>query len=260
MPHHQILILADEYMASAMGAVGHETVKTPQLDRLAEEGVMFNRAYSSSPMCVPARGVIQTGRPVHQIPCWDSATPYRGVPQGWGHDLRRQGHTVASVGKLHFQSAANDNGYDPEILPLHVFNGYGWLMGLLRQNPPPFDSSGFAGGVGRGGSSYSEYDARIGAAACQWISEVGAGQDRPWVLLVSFVSPHYPINAPDAFMICTASRRSPRLFVMPPSSVRSIRRSGILSSTAIMIGILRTNNTFWRRAWPIMRCVRMSII
>ena len=199
MPHHQILILADEYMASAMGAVGHETVKTPHLDRLAEEGVMFNRAYSSSPMCVPARGVIQTGRPVHQIPCWDSATPYRGVPQGWGHDLRRQGHTVASVGKLHFQSAANDNGYDPEILPLHVFNGYGWLMGLLRQNPPPFDSSGFAGGVGRGGSNYSEYDARIGAAACQWISEVGAGQDRPWVLLVSFVSPHYPINAPDAF-------------------------------------------------------------
>ena len=68
MPYHQILILADEYMASAIGAVGYETIKTPHVGRLAK---------------------------------------------GWGYELRRQGHTMASVGKLHFKSSVNDNGYEP---------------------------------------------------------------------------------------------------------------------------------------------------
>ena len=112
MPYHQILILADEYMASAIGAVGHETIKTPHVGRLAKEGVMFSRTYSSSPMCVPAREVIQTGYPVHQIPCRDGATPYQGRCRG-GYESRRQGHTMASVGKLHCKSSVNDNGYEP---------------------------------------------------------------------------------------------------------------------------------------------------
>lgn len=197
---NQLIIMADEYMMGALGCAGHGLVRTPNLDRLAERGVRFTRAYTPSPMCVPARAAFQTGQHVHQLRRWDSAQPYDGRPAGWAHWLRAAGHRVASVGKLHYRSSDDDNGFDPEILPLHVVNGQGWIPGILRRDPLPFDASGYAGGVGRGGSSYSDYDRRICDAARAWIRREGSAEsDKPWLLFVSFVSPHYPINAPDEF-------------------------------------------------------------
>jgi len=199
-PANQLIIMADEYMHGALGCAGHGVVKTPNLDRLSERGVRFSNAYTPSPMCVPARAAFQTGQHVHQLRRWDSAEPYDGKPKGWAHWLREKDHRVVSAGKLHFRSSDDDNGFDPEILPLHVTNGQGWIPGLLRRDPMPFDASGFAGGVGRGGSSYSEYDQRIADAARLWIRNEGSQtRQKPWVLFVSFVSSHYPINAPDKF-------------------------------------------------------------
>jgi len=199
-PANQLIIMADEYMVGALGCAGHRVVKTPNLDRLAMRGVRFSNAYTPSPICVPARAAFQTGQYVHQIRHWDSAQPYDGTPKGWAHWLRASGHRVVSVGKLHYRSSDYDNGFDPEILPLHVLNGQGWIPGILRRDPMPFDASGFAGGVGRGGSSYSEYDRNIADAALRWINTDGSrADDKPWLMFVSFVSPHYPINAPDEF-------------------------------------------------------------
>ena len=104
--------------------------------------------------------------------------------------------SVASVGKLHFRSSDDDNGFAPEMLPLHVAEGVGWLPGLLRRNPSPFDSSGFAGSAGEGESAYSDYDRRICERAVEWLRHA---PDAPWVLFVSFVCPHYPLRCPLAF-------------------------------------------------------------
>ena len=100
---------------------------------------------------------------------------------------------------MHFRSAKDPNGFNPELLPLHVMDGVGWLPGLLRKEPMPFDASGFASGVGQGGSSYSDYDQRICQAAKTWIDEAAKNADKPWILFVSFVSPHYPLNPPSSF-------------------------------------------------------------
>ncbi|MBC8240911.1 MAG: sulfatase-like hydrolase/transferase [Alphaproteobacteria bacterium] len=201
---NQLIIMADEFAMNAMGCAkggtGHSVVKTPNLDRLATRGARFTKAYTPSPMCVPARAAFQTGLHVHQLRKWDSAQPYDGAPTGWAHWLRAAGHRVVSAGKLHYRSSDDDNGFDPELLPLHVTGGQGWIPGLLRKNPLPFDASNFAGDAGRGGSSYSDYDRRICDASKNWIKNEGAAENgKPWVLFVSFVSPHYPINAPDAF-------------------------------------------------------------
>ena len=75
---NQLLIMADEYVASALGVSGHALAKTPHLDTLARRGVMFDNAYTPSPMCVPARGAFQTGRYVHAVRCWDNALAYDG--------------------------------------------------------------------------------------------------------------------------------------------------------------------------------------
>ena len=56
-----VFIVPDEFRAQAMGFRGEDPVLTPNLDRLAGEGLCFNRAYSNSPVCSPYRGILFTG-------------------------------------------------------------------------------------------------------------------------------------------------------------------------------------------------------
>lgn len=191
-----LVIISDEHRKDAMGCAGHPIVKTPNLDALAARGTMFNAAYTPSPMCVPTRAAIATGDWVHSTGNWDSATPYDGTPRSWMHDLRDAGRQVVSIGKLHFRSGDDDNGFSQEILPMHVVGGIGWAIGLLRDNPPPYDSaSELADDVGIGPSTYTDYDCAITSAAEDWLQDT-ARKDKPWAAFVSLVSPHYPLTCP----------------------------------------------------------------
>ncbi len=197
-----LFICSDEHARSAMGCSGHTVVQTPTLDRLAASGTRFTNAYTNSPICVPARASLATGRYVHQIGNWSSAEPYKGDVPGWGHRLIDDGHRVVSIGKLHYRDTDDPNGFEPEILPLHVVDGVGWMTALLRRDPPPAGdvNAGFARDVGAGETAYTRYDRDICAAACDWLKNDGARRgDTPWVLFVSFVCPHYPLVAPAEF-------------------------------------------------------------
>ncbi len=81
------------------------------------------------------------------------------------------GHRVVSIGKLHFRATADDNGFSEEILPLHVLDGKGDLIGMLREPPAERGSMpALAESAGPGNSTYNDYDRAIAAAACQWIA------------------------------------------------------------------------------------------
>ena len=194
-----LIINSDEHRKDAMGCVGHPIVRTPNLDSLAARGAIFENAYTPSPVCVPARASIACGDYVHNIGCWDSATPYRGAPKSWMRHLRDNGIEVTSIGKLHFRSTEDDNGFSKELLPMHVVGGVGWPVGLLREDPPAFESaSELAADVGAGTSSYTDYDQAITETACDWLLARG-DSETPWATFVSLVSPHYPLIAPQEF-------------------------------------------------------------
>lgn len=194
-----LIFISDEHRKDALGCIGHPIVKTPNLDGLAARGTIFENAYTPSPICVPARAAMACGDYVHNIGCWDSATPYRGVPRSWMHQLRDGGIEVTSIGKLHFRSSEDDNGFSREILPMHVVGGVGWPVGLLRKDPPRFGAAPeLAANVGAGASSYTDYDQSITEAACEWLLARGESET-PWVTFVSLVSPHYPLVAPSKF-------------------------------------------------------------
>lgn len=194
-----LIIISDEHRRDAMGCMGHGIVKTPHLDQLAQAGTLFTNGYTASPMCVPTRAALACGDHVHNIGHWDSATPYDGSRASWMRQLRDTGRDVTSIGKLHFRSGADDNGFSEEILPMHVVGGVGWAIGLLRENPPPYDVAGeLAAQSGRGDTSYSDYDKSITAATIDWLSDPQR-QQTPWTAFVSLVSPHYPLMAPAAF-------------------------------------------------------------
>jgi choline-sulfatase len=192
-----LIIISDEHRKDAMGCAGHPMVQTPNLDRLAARGTHFTNAYTPSPMCVPARASLACGDYVHRTAYWDSATPYDGARRSWMRQLRDTGVPVTSIGKLHFRSGQDDNGFSNEILPMHVVDGIGWPIGLLRQNLPPYPQAAeLAADVGMGTSTYTDYDLDITAAAESWLQHRDV---QPWAAFVSLVSPHYPLTCPEEF-------------------------------------------------------------
>lgn len=196
-----LCIMSDEHSRRVLGSYGNNVVKTPNLDRLAAGGTLFENAYTNCPICVPARASFATGRHVGEIGNWDNAFPYHGENKGWGHRLIESGHLCDSIGKLHYRSAQDPCGFSNEVLPLHVVGGTGDLQGMIR-NPAPMRPSTrqLAADAGRGESSYTGYDRNIRDAAVDWLGQARqASGEKPWVCFVSFVCPHFPLVAPDEF-------------------------------------------------------------
>ena len=197
-----IIFCSDEHARSWTSCYGHEHVQTPTLDKLSNRGTTFSRAVTPSPICVSARASLATGLQVHETRCWSSAEPYYGQHESWMHRVRDRGCMVMSVGKLHFRSCEDDNGFTEEILPMHVSNnGIGWPQSLLRNPLPAFEETReLAEQTGPGESEYTEYDRRITDAASNWLRmHAPRTKSKPWVLFVSFASPHYPFRAPSQF-------------------------------------------------------------
>jgi choline-sulfatase len=191
--------MSDEHDPRWMGCSGNKMMITPNLDRLAGRGLRFTDAYTTCPICVPARAAFAVGKYIHQIGYWDNADPYEGKLPSWHHRLRDRGHRVVSVGKLHFRSNDDDNGFSESIVPMNVFERKGDLYGLLRGDDMPARADGkkLAGLAGPGESEYTWYDREIAARAQIWLREQAPKyRDKPWAMFVSFVAPHFPLTAP----------------------------------------------------------------
>jgi len=204
-----LIVMSDEHQARALGCAGH-FAQTPNLDALAARGVRFTRAYTPSPICVPARAAFATGRYAHAIRCWDNALAYHGQVAGWGHALQAAGARVESIGKLHYRRAGDAAGFQREHAPLHIADGVGMVWASVRderlRRAPGARMLGEY--IGPGESAYTRYDARVTDLACAWLAAAGRarggdgdgdGDARPWCLFVGLVAPHFPLIAPPRF-------------------------------------------------------------
>ena len=99
-PANLLLFLSGNHHRALAGCYGHRIATTPNLDRIAANGVRLANAYSASPSCCPARAAIATGRFPHQTGLFDNAIVYDGSVPSWMHRLREQGHHVAAIGEL----------------------------------------------------------------------------------------------------------------------------------------------------------------
>ncbi len=132
-----LFFFTDQQRKDTLGCYGNKVVQTPNADRLADEGVLFTRAYTPSSICTPARGSLVTGmKPSkHKL----IANPERNVGNiaeldeipgniPFSHDLREAGYRVGNIGKWHVgtKKGPEDYGFEGEHYP-------GW--GETYQNP-----------------------------------------------------------------------------------------------------------------------------
>lgn len=204
-PKNLLVIMSDEHSRRA-------PARTPNLDRLAARGTRFTSAYTSSPICVPARASFATGKYQYQVGYWDNADAYDGAVPSWHHFLRESGHRVVSIGKLHFRGLpGDDHGFSEEIVPMHVIEGLGDVKGLVRSDIPRRKGyEKLATLAGPGESPYTRYDRDIAARAQAWLrDEAPKHRNKPWALFVSFVCPHFPLVAPQRFFDLYPPERIP---------------------------------------------------
>ncbi len=197
-----IVIMSDEHDPRHLGASGSNVVQTPSLDRLAENGTRFTQAYTTSPICVPARASFATGRYVHDIGYWDNAMGYDGRVPGWGHRLQRAGCPVEAIGKLHYRSEADPVGFDRQINAMHLHEGVGQVWGSVRDPLPEARSPRMFHQIGPGVSNYNLFDRRSADEACNWLRNRSKApdNDRPWMLYVGLAAPHFPLVVPREYL------------------------------------------------------------
>jgi arylsulfatase A-like enzyme len=112
-----LLVIVDQWAGALLGCAGHPTIQTPTLDQLARNGVRFTRAYSESPICIPARRSLYTGTSprTHGDRVFRKAGTMPALPTVAGC-FRDAGYQALCVGKLHVYPERDRIGYDDVLL------------------------------------------------------------------------------------------------------------------------------------------------
>jgi arylsulfatase len=96
-----LFIFPDQQRGDTLGCVGHPVVRTPNLDKIAGQGVTFTRCYTNSPLCAPARASLQTGQYVSQHGAWNNQIVADPRGPSYVRTLRDTGYRTAVIGKTH---------------------------------------------------------------------------------------------------------------------------------------------------------------
>jgi|GEM_PF-6383400 arylsulfatase A-like enzyme len=111
-----LIVMTDQQRANHLSCAGHPTLQTPNLDRLASEGVRFANAYVNNPVCMPSRSTLLTGQtPRGHGVRTNGINLSRDVPTVT-EALRQSGYRTHAVGKIHVNVYGLTNGVDPQTL------------------------------------------------------------------------------------------------------------------------------------------------
>jgi len=97
-----LILMPDQQRADAMGCAGNARIKTPNIDRIAREGIRFDSVYTVSPLCMPARASFVSGLYPHNHNMWKNAGKLPKENETFFHHLQKEGYFTAHVGKSHY--------------------------------------------------------------------------------------------------------------------------------------------------------------
>lgn len=215
-----LYIMTDQQRFDTIAALGNEDIYTPNYDRLVRRGITFTNAYSTCPVCVPARYTIRTGCEPPRLRIFTNgrSKPAAGqaktLPERCGDYLPRTmqklGYRTFGIGKFHTQPWDEDLGYE--------FHSH---SEELYRSPDQRSRDGFAGWIATEHPEFDYIEALMGErtemyympqvsplpaeltverwAADRAVAQLGADDERPYFGFVSFVGPHPPFAPPVPF-------------------------------------------------------------
>ena len=128
-----LFLMVDQMTPFMIGPYGQKAAITPNLDRLARGGAVFDNAYCNAPLCVPSRASMFSGRLPSAIEAWDNASEFRADIPTIMHYLRAAGYQTAVSGKTHFIGPDQYHGFHerltPCIYPTHFAFLHPWKKG-----------------------------------------------------------------------------------------------------------------------------------
>ncbi len=195
-----LLITTDQQRFDTVGEHAPEMLRTPHLDQLGREGATFDRAYAESPICVPSRVSIMTGKSVvnHGLIGNDPTSSVMGRENTLPSVLRDAGYQTAGIGKMHFTPERARHGFDELILPADY---YRWMdrQGETALRP-------MRHGIGQNEMYPTMATVPEGLTLTSWIAEqcveyITQRRDPtvPFFLWASFTKPHPPLDPPEPY-------------------------------------------------------------
>ncbi|MEX2260495.1 MAG: sulfatase-like hydrolase/transferase [Bryobacteraceae bacterium] len=229
-----LFIMVDEMRWDAMGCEKHPVVQTPNLDRLARDGVRFSNSYTVSPVCSPARACAFTGRYAHVNGVTSNGISAHNGEIFLPSILRHYGYHTAISGKLHYTPVRFGYGFDqfwsfssegpaPEL-------GYNEYLRKKHGSPAkwpivagtcPWPDDPLGRDVGQ--FKYPEEDFETDWITARSIDYLRSrkGNSQPWFLFTSYLKPHSPSVEPQPYfgMYDPSAMPVPKL----PANAREIR-------------------------------------
>lgn len=199
-----LFVMADQLAARYLPFHGHPLVQTPHLSRLAAEGVVFENAYSSSPLCAPARATVMNGLLPSRTGVYDNAAEFPSAIPTWAHYLRKEGYKTCLSGKMHFVGPDQLHGLEERLTTDIYPADYGWTPDWrLRQERIDWWYHNMTSVLQPGIAEITnqlEFDDDVAFQAMRKIYDHARfDADKPLALMASFTHPHDPYAARKKF-------------------------------------------------------------
>ena len=191
------LIMADQWSPSVLGAGGNPAAKTPNIDALAEPGVIFDNFYCNSPLCGPSRGSMMTGRYASEVGCYDNGAELPASIPTFVHHLRRADYRTILAGKMHFAGPDQLHGFEErlttDIYPASFLWTPDWDESPVH-NPGTSVRQLRDSGVVKWNMQL-DYDEEVHHQTLQALRDVARDESgRPFFLCASYTHPHDPFT------------------------------------------------------------------
>ena len=195
-----LYILSDQHTPFVTGCYGDKVVRTPELDRLAAEGIVFDAAYTAAPVCVPARMSLLTGCFPHRQDCWTNTDVLASDRPTYAHALAAAGLKPIVVGRMHSLGPDQLRGFSERFVGDHSPNHEGSpriSMGQLIGTTGPGRQSVELAGAGQSAYELHDLDVVVETVrlAARLADEQEAGADEPFFVHVGLMLPHQPYVA-----------------------------------------------------------------
>jgi N-acetylglucosamine-6-sulfatase len=170
-----LFILLDDLRADTLGYAGHPYVKTPQIDRIANEGVNFKNAFCTTSLCSPSRASLLSGVYAHKHGVTNNFTEFPAAMNSFPKVLQQAGYATAYVGKYHMGEGNDERrpGFDYFV----THKGQGKYFGT------EFNLNGERREVRPG-----YYTTVVTDIALDWLQRDHAG--KPWMMILGHKAPH----------------------------------------------------------------------